>query len=279
MPQTPRARSLDHGDVVVVTQKVVSKAEGRLVAIDPDDPRGAAQARRVGGGPCAAHARRPHHRRDAPRVRLRSSGRGPLERRARATPRCCPSTATSPRSASATTCAPRATSRSVSSCPTRSAGPGGAASPTWPSASRGWRPSSTCAAATDGHGPRARGHRGRGRRRDRIGRRAGDGQERGRPRRDRPRPRPRVATRELGARARARRRPTTCSDERSEREREEMSERPRAGHPGEQRSVARAARERSEREREEMSGAAAVPRSSRHGGRSARSGPGPSHAT
>jgi F420-0:gamma-glutamyl ligase len=26
------------GDVVVVTQKVVSKAEGRLVAIDPDDP-------------------------------------------------------------------------------------------------------------------------------------------------------------------------------------------------------------------------------------------------
>ena len=28
------------GDVVVVTQKVVSKAEGRLVAIDPDDPHG-----------------------------------------------------------------------------------------------------------------------------------------------------------------------------------------------------------------------------------------------
>jgi coenzyme F420-0:L-glutamate ligase/coenzyme F420-1:gamma-L-glutamate ligase len=28
------------GDVVVVTQKVVSKAEGRLVAVDPEDPRG-----------------------------------------------------------------------------------------------------------------------------------------------------------------------------------------------------------------------------------------------
>lgn len=28
------------GDVVVVTQKVVSKAEGRMVAVDPDDPRG-----------------------------------------------------------------------------------------------------------------------------------------------------------------------------------------------------------------------------------------------
>jgi coenzyme F420-0:L-glutamate ligase/coenzyme F420-1:gamma-L-glutamate ligase len=27
------------GDVLVVTQKVVSKAEGRLVAVDPDDPR------------------------------------------------------------------------------------------------------------------------------------------------------------------------------------------------------------------------------------------------
>ncbi len=30
---------LADGDVVVVTQKIVSKAEGRLVAIDPDDPR------------------------------------------------------------------------------------------------------------------------------------------------------------------------------------------------------------------------------------------------
>lgn len=29
---------LEHDDVVVVTQKIVSKAEGRLVAIDPDDP-------------------------------------------------------------------------------------------------------------------------------------------------------------------------------------------------------------------------------------------------
>lgn len=32
------AVTLREGDVVVVTQKVVSKAEGRLVAIDPDDP-------------------------------------------------------------------------------------------------------------------------------------------------------------------------------------------------------------------------------------------------
>ena len=31
-------RPLRDGDVVVVTQKIVSKAEGRLVAVDPDDP-------------------------------------------------------------------------------------------------------------------------------------------------------------------------------------------------------------------------------------------------
>ena len=32
--------TLEDGDVVVVTQKVVSKAEGRLEAVDPEDPRG-----------------------------------------------------------------------------------------------------------------------------------------------------------------------------------------------------------------------------------------------
>ena len=32
------AVDLTHGDVVVVTQKVVSKAEGRLVEVDPEDP-------------------------------------------------------------------------------------------------------------------------------------------------------------------------------------------------------------------------------------------------
>lgn len=34
------AVELVDGDVVVVTQKIVSKAEGAIVAIDPDDPRG-----------------------------------------------------------------------------------------------------------------------------------------------------------------------------------------------------------------------------------------------
>ncbi len=34
----------EDGDVVVVTQKIVSKAEGRLVAVDPDDPQSHKQA-------------------------------------------------------------------------------------------------------------------------------------------------------------------------------------------------------------------------------------------
>lgn len=37
---TGQDRPLRDGDVVVVTQKVVSKAEGRLVALDDDDPTG-----------------------------------------------------------------------------------------------------------------------------------------------------------------------------------------------------------------------------------------------
>jgi coenzyme F420-0:L-glutamate ligase/coenzyme F420-1:gamma-L-glutamate ligase len=40
---TARA-DLESGDVVVVTQKVVSKAEGRLAAVNPDDPRADAKA-------------------------------------------------------------------------------------------------------------------------------------------------------------------------------------------------------------------------------------------
>ena len=35
---TAAAEPLHDGDVVVVTQKIVSKAEGRLVEVDPDDP-------------------------------------------------------------------------------------------------------------------------------------------------------------------------------------------------------------------------------------------------
>src|SRR3974377_278679 len=37
-PAAPHGPELRDGDVLVVTQKVVSKAEGRLVPVDPDDP-------------------------------------------------------------------------------------------------------------------------------------------------------------------------------------------------------------------------------------------------
>ena len=37
-PMIAACADLASGDVVVVTQKVVSKAEGRMVAVDPDDP-------------------------------------------------------------------------------------------------------------------------------------------------------------------------------------------------------------------------------------------------
>ena len=37
-PAVPDGPVLQQGDVLVITQKVVSKAEGRLVAIDSDDP-------------------------------------------------------------------------------------------------------------------------------------------------------------------------------------------------------------------------------------------------
>jgi coenzyme F420-0:L-glutamate ligase/coenzyme F420-1:gamma-L-glutamate ligase len=37
-PMLAACAGLADGDVVVVTQKVVSKAEGRMVAVDPDDP-------------------------------------------------------------------------------------------------------------------------------------------------------------------------------------------------------------------------------------------------
>ena len=56
--------------MVVVTQKIVSKAEGRLVPIDPDDPE-PGPAHRGGVGARPAPPRRTRHHRDPPRLRLR----------------------------------------------------------------------------------------------------------------------------------------------------------------------------------------------------------------
>ena len=80
----------------------MSKAEGRLVALDPDDLAARHAARRVGVGAHRAPARRSHHQRDAPRLRLRERGHRPVERRSRAARRCSRSTPTARRSTSAT---------------------------------------------------------------------------------------------------------------------------------------------------------------------------------
>ena len=77
---SPAAPTLAEGDVVVVTQKIVSKAEGRLVAGRPRRPGGQGGAGRTGVGTGAAPARRPAHHRDAARLRLRQRRGRPLQR-------------------------------------------------------------------------------------------------------------------------------------------------------------------------------------------------------
>ena len=67
------------GDVLVVTQKVVSKAEGRLVPLDHDDPAAKAALVEAESVRVAAPARRPHHQRDPSRVRLRQLRGGPVQ--------------------------------------------------------------------------------------------------------------------------------------------------------------------------------------------------------
>ena len=66
------------GDVVAVTQKIVSKAEGRVVPEARRRPRGLGRA---GDAAPRRPARRPRDRRDPPRVRVRERGRRRLQRR------------------------------------------------------------------------------------------------------------------------------------------------------------------------------------------------------
>ena len=89
---------LEPGDVLVVTQKIVSKAEGavvdlRTVTPSPEalawgarlEPRPAPGPGRAGrGGPDRAPGERRDHRGDAPRLRVRERRRGREQRRARA---------------------------------------------------------------------------------------------------------------------------------------------------------------------------------------------------
>ena len=102
----PRRSPSQDGDVVVVTQKIVSKAEGRLVAVDPDDPP--AQAALV-----EAEAVRVLRRRGdlvitetSARLRLRQRRRRPVQRARRLRHPPARSTPTARPAASATACGP-----------------------------------------------------------------------------------------------------------------------------------------------------------------------------
>ena len=108
---SPARVELRDGDVLVVTQKVVSKAEGRLVAIDPDDIEARSRARRARVGARAAAARRPHHQRDDARLRVCERRRRPLQRGGRAGRAPARRLAIARPAASATACAPAPASR------------------------------------------------------------------------------------------------------------------------------------------------------------------------
>ena len=99
-------RTCRDGDVVVVTQKIVSKAEGAMAPIDPDDPLGhkALVEDAVGADP--APPGRPDHQRDQARVRLRQRRASTSPTSTTAGPPCCPTTATGRPAASATASGP-----------------------------------------------------------------------------------------------------------------------------------------------------------------------------
>ena len=72
---------LRQGDCVVVTQKVVSKAENRLVDIDPIDPLSHKPLVEQESVRILRRRRRADHLRDKPRIRVRQRGHRSLERR------------------------------------------------------------------------------------------------------------------------------------------------------------------------------------------------------
>ena len=108
---------LQDGDILVVTQKIVSKAEGCLVRLDDIEPSALATAvggaveqgrprRRAGPAPeppHRAHGARRDHQRDAPRPGVRQRRRRPVERRQRLRHPAARSTRTPPPRG----CAPR----------------------------------------------------------------------------------------------------------------------------------------------------------------------------
>ena len=161
-----RRHRLRDGDVLVVTQKIVSKAEGRLVAIDPDDPLSHKPLVEEEAVRDRAPPRRPHHHRDEARLRVRQRRRRPLQRRAGLGRAAARSTPTARPGASATACGP-ASASTVGVIVSDTFGR------TWRRGPhrrrhrlrRRRRASSTCAARADALGREHAGHRGgRGRR-------------------------------------------------------------------------------------------------------------------
>ena len=175
-------RDLRDGDVVVVTSKVVSKAEGRSLAADDREAAIDAETVRV----VAARGADPH-RRDPARP---GAGRGRGRRhqhRARAPCCCCPSTPTPPPAAARRAARARRRRRRRRRHRHRSAGPGATARPTPPIGVAGLAPLDDLRGRRRRARQRARHHRDRGRRRGRRGRRPGQGQARRRAGRRRPR--------------------------------------------------------------------------------------------
>ena len=131
---------------MVITQKVVSKAEGRLVPVDPDDLE--AHRRRWScpraPGYCASATSSSSRRRTTASCAPTPAWTSPTSATARLP--CCPSTPTAAPATSATLCGPAPAWRWRSSSRTPSARPGATASPTSPSGAPASPPWSTCGA-------------------------------------------------------------------------------------------------------------------------------------
>ena len=151
---SPRAVDLRDGDVLVVTSKLLSKAEGRLVPVPPGArPRAGAPA----GGRGRDGARRRPPRADDDRADARTGWCWPRPGSTPATcaptrSRCCRSTPTPRRGRCASACTRSPAPGSPWSSATRWAGPGGSGRSTRRSAPPGWRPVRDSRGTTDSHG-------------------------------------------------------------------------------------------------------------------------------
>lgn len=128
------------GDVLLVTSKIVSKAEGRVIAADDREEAIDAETVRVVArrGTLRIVENRQGLVMAAAGVDASNTPPGPCC--------CCPRTPTPRHGASVRDCARRSAWTSASSSRTPSGGPGAADSPTWRSGRPGCGSSTTCAA-------------------------------------------------------------------------------------------------------------------------------------